>query len=360
MRLATAEPNVTIRRALTLSLGDFKDTPAPERAALVGWLLAVYEQEADPGLHAAAAYVLAALGEDGKIAAAQQRLRRTEEQIQQHLAGGAGGSPLWHVNGQGQTMVVIRGPVQFVMGSPPGETGRETIEVQHTVRISRTFAIGAQAVTVGEYRRLQSKQPSSAAVNLAPAYPVTQVSWLDAAAYCNRLSQQEGIPPDQWCYEMDGKAGVTQLRARYLSLTGYRLPTEAEMEFATRAGALTSRYFGESDELLAGYGWYVPNCGGSIRPGGRLRPNDFGFFDMHGNVWNWCQEKKRDRPPAERGQVLEDEESDLDIGSAARMLRGGCYTDHAPGLRSAHRWAKEPTQGSNIIGFRVARTLAAR
>ena len=144
-----------------------------------------------------------------------------------------------------------------------------------------------------------------------------------------------------------------------LSLTGYRLPTEAEMEYATRANSLTCRYFGDSDELLAGYGWYVPNSNGVLRPGGLLRPNDLGFFDMHGNVWNWCHDKRRDYPQTAREAAFVDEESDPDIGSPARVLRGGCYTDHATGVRSAHRWAKEPSTGSNIIGFRVARTIAA-
>jgi formylglycine-generating enzyme required for sulfatase activity len=130
------------------------------------------------------------------------------------------------------------------------------------------------------------------------------------------------------------------------------------LEFATRADTVTNRSYGESDELLAQYGWYVPNSQGSFQPVCRLWPNDFGFFDMHGNVWSWCQEKKRDYPQAERSLVFEDDDSDVEIGTWQRALRGGCYTDHAPGLRSAHRWANEPMQGSNIIGFRVARTLA--
>lgn len=358
MRLATAERNPTIRRALIVSLGGFKDTSVPEQTALVDWLLGVYEHEGDSGLHAAAASVLEAWGASAKIQAALERLRLTEEQIQQRHAGETGASPQWHVNGQGQTMVVIRGPVQFVMGSPPDEMGREASEAQHTVRISRTFAIAAQPVTVGEFRRLPTQQPTSAALNLAPHYPVTRVSWHDAAGYCNRLSQQAGIPADQWCYEIDAKDNVTKLREKYLSLTGYRLPTEAEMEFATRADTVTNRSFGESDELLAQYGWYVPNSQGSFQPVCRLWPNDLGFFDMHGNVWSWCQEKKRDYPQAERSQVFEDDDSDVEIGTWQRALRGGCYTDHAPGLRSAHRWANEPMQGSNIIGFRVARTMA--
>jgi serine/threonine protein kinase/formylglycine-generating enzyme required for sulfatase activity len=359
-RLATSEKNVTIRRALVLSLAEFRDTPLPERVAWVDWLLPLYEHEADAGLHAAAEYTLNALGARDKVAAALQRLISTEEQIRERLAAGSGDSPLWYVNRQGQTMVVMCGPVEFDMGSPPSEIGREASEVRHTVRINRTFALAAQAVTVAEFRRLHSGQLNSIVAHLNPKNPVTHVSWQEAAAYCNRLSEYEGIPPAQWCYESDASGRITGLRANYLSRTGYRLPTEAEMEFATRAGAATSRYFGDSDELLSGYAWYVPNCDGSVQPGGRLRPNDFGFFDMHGNLWNWCQEKKQDYLPTQRGQVFEDKEFDLDLGTEARVLRGGCYTDHAPGLRSAHRWSKQPTTGSNIIGFRVARTISAK
>lgn len=145
-------------------------------------------------------------------------------------------------------------------------------------------------------------------------------------------------------------------RPKCLSLTGYRLPTEAEMEFATRAGTTTSRYFGESDELLTGYGWYVPNSNGSVQGVAHLRPNDFGLFDMLGNVWNWCQDKEADPSQTVRDAVREDDGSDL-VPGGRRGLRGGCYTDHAPGLRSAHRWAGEPSRTSNIIGFRVARTI---
>jgi serine/threonine protein kinase/formylglycine-generating enzyme required for sulfatase activity len=360
MSLEAAEKNVSIRRALILSLSELKDTPLLEQAALVDRLLDIYKQDADPGMHAAAEYALQALGQNDKAETALENPSMTERQIQERFAKGSAGAAFWYVNGRGQTMVVIRGPVQFVMGSPPSEAGRETSEVEHTVRIPRTFAIASKAVTAGEFRRLEPSQVNPTAASIAARDTLTWVSWYEAVAYCNRLSRQEGIPPDQWCYEIDANGTVARLRANYLSLTGYRLPTEAEMEYATRASSLTSRYFGDSDELLEGYGWYVPNSNGNPQPPGRLRPNDLGFFDMHGNVWNWCQEQQRDYPHTERGKVFDDAESDLDIGPEGRALRGGCYTDHATGLRSAHRWMKTPTAGSNIIGFRTARTIAGK
>jgi hypothetical protein len=322
--------------------------------------LVLFEQEPDAGLHAAAEYVLQALGESDEIEGALERLRLTEEQIQERNAQGRVGYPLWHVNGQGQTMVVIRGPAQFVMGSPPGESGREASEFQHSVRISRTFAIAARGVTAGEFRRIRSGEPGPATASPAEWHAVTFVSWYEAAEYCNRLSQLEGIPADQWCYEVDANDHITRMRTGFLGLAGYRLPTEAEMEYATRAGTLTNRYYGESDELLAGYGWYVPNSNGSIQLVGRLRPNDFGLFDMYGNVWNWCQDKRRDYPQSPGETAFEDDVFDLDTGPGGRALRGGCYTDHATGLRSAHRWGNDPGHRSNIIGFRVARTIIAR
>ena len=142
----------------------------------------------------------------------------------------------WFVNGQGQTMVVIPGPVAFVMGSsdnlkqnqPPGSDFQAL--PLHTKRISRTFAIAASPIS--QAALLHFKQKKIAQDN-NPHVPAI-VSWFDAAAYCNWLSAQEGIPPSQWCYETDAKGEVIKIKENYLSLTGYRLPTEAEMEYVTR------------------------------------------------------------------------------------------------------------------------------
>src|SRR5262249_4208262 len=141
--------------------------------------------------------------------------------------------PQWYVNTQGQTFVVIPGPVEFTMGSPPTEKDRQGNETQHQQRIGRTFALATTPVTKEQFLRFQPNFGHNRMMRSPePTCPIGDVLWYEAAAYCNWLSKEEGIPEDQWCYEIKGNA--VKLRANYLSLSGYRLPTEAEMEYATR------------------------------------------------------------------------------------------------------------------------------
>jgi serine/threonine protein kinase len=158
---------------------------------------------------------------------------------------------------------------------------------------------------------------------------------------------------------LDRQPQVTAMKKGYLGLRGYRLPTEAEMEFACRAGAVTSRYYGETEELLDKYAWCQKNSKERTWPVGGKKPNDLGLFDMHGNVWNWCQQSyKGDYAVPKRGEAVADEEGDLRIVSTAiYVLRGGSFLDLALEVRSANRWRYVPTVGGVRVGFRPARTL---
>jgi eukaryotic-like serine/threonine-protein kinase len=376
------EPDVTIRRALFLSLGEFSEEqlPAEVRTSLLPKLKAIYGKEADPGLHAAVEWLLRQWKRDDWLKRVNEEWVKNEKERNQRIATiqqlvmkyKAKTSPQWYVNSQGQTMVVIPGPVEFVMGSPPTEEGRQAGEVQHKKRIGRTFALAAKPVTVREFRWFLKENKLEAwfegggqAAPLMKRYspdehgPIILVDWYTAAAYCNWLSKVEGLPEDQWCYETNAKGQVTALKAKYLSLQGYRLPTEAEWEYACRAGAVTSRYYGETEELLPRYGWYVKNAGERTRPVGGKKPNDLGLFDLHGNVNTWCQESFQGGYPASKnGEGIEDKEGELSIKSTVgRVLRGGSFVDPASYVRSARRPRGVPTNRYNNVGFRPARTF---
>jgi formylglycine-generating enzyme required for sulfatase activity len=183
-----------------------------------------------------------------------------------------------------------------------------------------------------------------------------EVNWYAAAAYCNWLSEQEGLP---LCYPQakasDFRTGM-KLHHDYLNRKGYRLPTEAEWEYACRSETRTSYCYGEGTELLRDYATY---SGSETLSVGSLKPNDFGLFDMHGNLWEWCQDPSKAYPVIEAdGKPIDDVEDVSSVGNDAegRVLRGGSFNNGARFLRSAYRYAFPPDTRFNGLGFRVART----
>ena len=179
--------------------------------------------------------------------------------------------------------------------------------------------------------------------------PIVRVSWYQAAQYCRWLSEQEGVPENQMCYpsikviEKCEAGGVLRLKKGYLARTGYRLPTEAEWEYACRAGAASSRSFGWSDEMLDRYAWYSANAEGIARPVGRKKPNDFGLFDMHGNVMQWCHDRDAPYPVMKPESPADDKEDLADITrDDQRVQRGGSYVSPERSVRSAERWRMVP------------------
>jgi serine/threonine protein kinase/formylglycine-generating enzyme required for sulfatase activity len=371
-----SESDVTIRRALLLSLGEFgaKALTPEDRKALLPTLRELYRTAPDPGLHAAAEWLLrqwkeAAWLEETNEAwaeAKQQRLKRLER-IEQELKKETGKDQArWYVNGQGQTLVVIPGPVEFWMGSGPAEEGRAgspggNEELRHWQRIGRSFAIASKEVTVEQFLRFRKDHPVDRRAAPSGDCPVNNVMWFDAAAYCNWLSKQEGIPKEQWCYEPNKEGKYDQgmkMAADYLQRTGYRLPTDAEWEFACRAGAATRYCFGESDELLPRYAWYQKNSQNRTWPVGSLKPSDLGLFDMHGNDWEWCQEARKPYGTGGDGKATGDIEDVAAVTNGAdRVVRGGSFPDEAPNGRSAVRGPLVPAHRSGNVGFRPARTL---
>jgi formylglycine-generating enzyme required for sulfatase activity len=189
------------------------------------------------------------------------------------------------------------------------------------------------------------------------------ITWYDAAAFCNWLSQQEGIPADQWCYEPDQQfANGMRIRPNYPELSGYRLPTEPEWEFACRCGTTTARFFGDLDSLVHQYGWFTKNSGdNALSPVGSLRPNGHGLFGCYGNVSEWCQDFPI-RYLKDRALAADFEQSGFleVVNSQSRALRGGSFFAYAKLMRSAYRSLNRPDTQNIDIGFRVARTYSLR
>jgi formylglycine-generating enzyme required for sulfatase activity len=355
---------------LILSLGECReeDLPPDARQALIPMLHEQYRTADDPGLHAAAEWLLRVWGQqawldrelEGWAADPAGRAKRLRAVGASLAKGRDQPPPQWYVNGQGQTMVVVPGPAEFVMGSPPTEADRFPGERQHARRIGRTFALAACPVTKEQYLRFH---PDFAHDQMhrypERTCPIGRMSWYEAAKYCNWLSEQEGIARDQWCYETDPQGRVTGLKENHLSRTGYRLPTEAEVEYACRAGAVTSRYYGETEELLPKYGWYHPNGDSHTWPVGVKKPNDLGLFDTLGNVMTWCQDAYNEYPAATPPRPVEDGDGELTMDpKRSRMARGGSFPNRAPAIRSAFRTWFDPSQSLYNVGIRPARTLA--
>src|SRR5260370_6730733 len=151
------------------------------------------------------------------------------------------------------------------------------------------------------------------------------------------------------------------MATNYWQRTGYRLPSEAEWEYACRAGAATRFYFGESEELLPRYAWYQKNGQNRSWPVGSLKPNDLGLFDMHGNDWEWCQNPYKPYDAGGAGKAIEDLEDIVEITNSNSLVQrgGSTFNDPAPLLRSACRnpWRNGPLFRQWNTALRPASTL---
>jgi eukaryotic-like serine/threonine-protein kinase len=372
-----AERDVGIRQALVLALGEFTvaqlaaaglpsmGSSSIERPKLIEKLLAVYEDESDAGLHGAVEWLLRKWGQSKRLDAVVEKLRNNERQMQARTSNE---KRQWYVNTQNQTFVTVDAG-EFVMGSPASESDRFPNEFRHRCRIGRRFAISSHEVTKAQYRTFQQAvkgfdlagAPDLSAYVRTDDSPQTDVTWYEAAHYCNWLNEQEGIDKAQWCYEPNKQgAYLTGMKAKdqHLKLTGYRLPTDAEWEYACRAGTETSRYYGATETLLPNYAWYHVNGQNRTWPTGRLLPNDIGLFDMHGNADEWCFDQYIDyRKETDTNKVFDDAPTTRPVEDGPRrVLRGGAFYNLTNVIRSADRYSHHPADRNNRIGFRPART----
>jgi len=246
--------------------------------------------------------------------------------------------------------LVLIPPGEFEMGSSREEVERLVEEARrrtadqgridlirsesprHRVKITKAFCLGLCEVTQAEYQRVMGSNPSQFKGD--PNRPVEKLTWDEALEFCRKLSD---LPSEK-------AEGII-----------YRLPTEAEWEYACRAGTTTRYSFGDDEALLGQYAWWSKNSQGRTRPVGRLRANGFGLFDMHGNVWECCA----DSHAAEYYATSPGEDPTGPASGAWRVARGGsCRGDYPGFFRCAYRRRGQPVYSYNDRGFRVARTLA--
>ena len=360
------ERDVTIKRALLLCLGGFK-LPDSQQSSLVKELLDVYRNHPDAGMHAASEWVLRKWGQGEAVLAIDLELKQVGEQP----AVGDGDQRQWFINGQGQTFVAIDAD-KFQMGSPDSETGRGAYETLHQSTIGRRFAMSTKEVTRAEWRKFVTSvesevySPDQERLKVFSSQedsPMIAMEWFEAAWYCNWLSEQEGIPRDQWCYEPNDQ-GIygpgMKAKENFWELKGYRLPTESEWEYACRAGASTRRYYGEADSLLANYAWFQAVGENHSWPVGRLKPNDWGLFDMHGNVIEWCYDAFTEDVSSPENVSTFTPKTGAIAETETRLLRGGSYYLESSSVRSAYRYSSQPTDRIFTYGLRPVRTLGLR
>jgi formylglycine-generating enzyme required for sulfatase activity len=356
-------PETSQRRALILALGTYatEGLSPGEREPLAVRLLAVYRDDPDPGVHGAAAWTLRQWGLKQKVDALDAELGKLKDP----------GGRCWYVNGQGQTFAVIAGPVEYRMGAPADEPERSPTNEQppRQMVIPRRFAIAATEVTIPQWQKFLQTNPGpgydypASTLNTYspdPDGPWIGATWYAAAHYCNWLSEQEGLPKDQWCYvpaQERGYADGMTVPADVLRRIGYRLPTEAEWEYACRSGTITSRYYGAATELLGLYARYAANSDAHAWSCGSLLPNDLGLFDMLGNEFEWVHDGRAPIRPgrhARHSDIINTIES---MGQTARLTLGGSWDHPRPSyIRTAFRFGHGPGTRNAYIGFRAART----
>ena len=225
----------------------------------------------------------------------------------------------------------------FLMGSPAGEEGRFANEAQVEVRLTRDYFLGRYPVTQGEYQAVVGGNPSHFS-QCGARCPVERVSWYDAVRFTNRLNERLGLPS---CYDNEGRVvgGAT-----VYACAGYRLPTEAEWEYAARAGTSGARY-GALDAVA----WYSGNSGGGPHPVGGKQANAWGFHDMLGNVWEWTATWYRAAHSGGTDPVGPS-------SGSFRVLRGGSWDGDASFARAAGRDFSAPVFRFINFGFRLARS----
>ena len=236
---------------------------------------------------------------------------------------------------------------EFLMGSPDSDDmAHDDEKPQHQVSVA-PFRIAITPVTAELYRDVMA-QAATAATELEARLPASDVSWFAAIEFCNRLSARAGYRP---CYSRLFGRWRCDWRA-----DGYRLPSEAEWEYACRADSTTRYGFGDDPADLDGYAWYKTNANDRRQPVATRRANAWGLYDMHGNVWEWCWDWYGRYSP----KTARNPRGPTKFVGGGRVLRGGSFDDSPARLRSARRGDGGPESRLWDDGFRCVRVPPQR
>jgi formylglycine-generating enzyme required for sulfatase activity len=212
---------------------------------------------------------------------------------------------------------------EFLMGSNDFDDEKPV----HRVRISKNFYLGKYEVTQAQWQAVMGANPSRFK---GETLPVEQVSWGDTQEFIKRLNAKEGG-------------------------TKYRLPREAEWEYATRAGTTTAYSFGDNASQLGEYAWFTTNSGGTTHPVGQKKSNPWGLYDMHGNVWEWVHDwYNKDTYKSPTSTAVDPQGPSA---GSYRVLRGGSWNLNASYCRSANRYLNAPGHRIDFLGFRLLREV---
>lgn len=238
----------------------------------------------------------------------------------------------------GDDFVLVQGGT-FLMGSMDGDSDEVP---SHGVTVS-SFYIGTYEVTQGDYEALIDENPSSSGYGIGENHPVNDISWYEALEYCNALSKKEGLSPS---YSGSGANIECDFNAN-----GYRLPTEAEWEYAATGGVSTSSSTYAGSNNIDEVGWYKKNSDKTTFPVGSKQKNELGLYDMTGNVFEWCWDWYGDYP-----YERQNDPTGKPLGEV-RVFRGGSMISTAAGSRSTFRSASEPSINRFFVGLRLVRNL---
>ncbi len=313
------EQDPRVRAAILLCLSGYADRSVVHRlhTSTIETVQKIVREDSDPGVYGAASFLLTKSG-------------RYENSKPSHPAVQNPAENSWFVSPTGHTMVVL-------YPATHDETTQHDNATSKATPVKRPFAIGVYEVTNAQFEAYSGPREPDPYDCSSPDCPAAKISWYQAAAFCNWLSQQEGL---QTCYRVTSEEPRRlEPEPDSLSRNGYRLPTSKEWEYACGAGSTTKWFFGDSDELYGEYAWYSENTRDlKKRRVGTKLPNGFGLFDMYGNAEEWCH-------------------AAISGSGELRPLRGAAAGDP---VRAWTNWSasRGPAYAEvPAIGFRIARTV---